>query len=182
MQRGIVFIALLLSVSLFAMASAQETTGTPVEGNPVAQPLTVYSAQGDEAAQITVTEVVDPFTDWLSHGKPQQDERYVLLTAKIEVTGKRPFEFEPYSFYLLDSLGRLYSLSSGYIPRSDQSKLINPDLERGNLLPGESVSGAVSYRVPADAKLTHVVFMSYADAQFLYFLADLSEKTAAESG
>lgn len=174
MQRGVMLIAVLLVAGLVGTSvSAEERADKAVGANPIGKPVTIYSASGEQAAQITVKEVVDPFEDWSEYADPQRGERYVLLTVEIRVTGERPFEFEEFSFYLLDSIGHLYSL--GYLLRSDQSMVDNPDLEGSNLLPGETASGALGYRLPEVAELTNVVFTGYADVQYLYLLADLSK-------
>ena len=149
-----------------------------VGSNKVGKPVTIYNADGQEAAEITVTEVIDPFEDWSDYGEPQQDERYVIATIKIEVTGKRPFEFVVYNFFVLDSFGHLFSL--GYVSRSDSSTVEKPDLEDGNLLPGEEVTGAIAFRVPVDAELTQVVYTGYNEVQQLYLLADLTVIKDAE--
>lgn len=160
------------ALGIESSSSAQEDKTTPIGTNPVGKPAIIYSSEGDEAAKITILEIVDPFEDYADYGEPQQGERYVLLSTKIENTGKRPYEFEPYNFSVLDSLGRLYTL--GYVTRSDESTVENPDLEAASMLPKEEVRGALSYRVPEDAELVQSVYTFYGDVQQLYLLAELT--------
>jgi len=148
-----------------------------VGANPIGKPITVYNADREEAAEITLVEIEDPFEDYEEYGEPQRDERFILVTVKVEVTGERPFEFQPYNLSLLDSLGHLQS--RGFISRTDKSTVANPDLEEGNLLPGEEVIGALPFNVAADAELTQLVYSGYNDVQVLYLVADLTAEPEA---
>lgn len=169
------FALLVLSSGMSGVAA--QPVPTPVGMNPVGQPLPIYNAEGVESAQITVTEVIDPFEDWAEYYDPQVTERYVVVTLQIENTGERPFEFQPYDFTLLDSVGRLHT--GGFPFRSPAAVAAVPDLAEASMLPGETVTGALNFTVPADALLAQVVFMFYAEGQHLYLLADLTGGASA---
>lgn len=158
---------------------AQDNDDSPLGMNSIGDPVTIYNAEGDEAAKVTVLEIVDPFEDFSEYGEPGRGERYLLISITIENSGKRPYEFEPYDFGVLDSLGRLYTIR--YVPRSDESTVENPDLEGASMLPGEEVRGALSYSVPEDAKLVQSVYTFYDDVQQLYLLADLNAEEGSSA-
>lgn len=162
-----------------ATAVAQESDARSIAANPVGEPVTVYNAQADEAAQFTVTEVVDDFEDYAEFYEPQRNERYVFVAVEIENTGERSYEFLPYDLFLLDSVGELHS--QGFVQRSDSSMVDIPELAEADMLPGESVSGGMVFVVPNDAELVQVVFLPYNDVRQLYLLADLTQDVSAET-
>lgn len=181
MRRLTVSIAVLLLFGSLGIVTAQPAPPQPVGMNPIGQPMTIYNFQGVEIAQVTVTEVVDPFLDWADYFGPNVDERYVVLTVQIQNSGERPFEFSTFDFQLLDSLGRLHY--GGWFERSPAAVVAVPDLEDMAMLPGEAVTGALSFNVPADAQLTQLVYMFYGDeGQQLYLVADLSGAAQATPG
>lgn len=175
------FLALVVSAGTPAALAAQGTPPATDGGAAVSQPVTIYNGQGVEAAQIAVTEVTDPFEDWAEFLAPQVGERYVVVTVQITNTGERPFQFEPFDFYLRDSVGRLYT---GGIPfRSPQSVAQIPDLAGASMLPGETITGALTYTIPADAVVAQVIYMGtlteplLTSYQHLFILADLRPGT-----
>lgn len=95
------------------------------------------------------------------------------MVLKIENTGGWSFEPSAYGSSLVDTIGALST--PGFVSRRDKSTVNTPDLEDGNTLPGETVTGAVSYRVPQDAELTQAVYSGDNDGfRFCSLLADLS--------
>lgn len=179
MRRATLLVLILSLLSTVGMAAAQQTPTTPVGANPVGDPATVYASDGTEAAQVTVTDVTDPFEDWAEYYDPQVGERYIVVKIEIENTGERPFAFEPYEFQLLDSVGRLYS---GFYSFRDAASVVEtPDLEAASMLPGESIVGALNFTVPEDAGISQIVYMFYQDVQHLYLIADLTETATPAS-
>ena len=147
--------------------------------NPIGEPVPIYNVDGDEVAEVTVEEVIDPFEDYEEFGEPAEDERFVLAEITVENSGDRPFEFNLYNFYVVDSLGR--ATSSAFVSRTEESIEEYPDLESTNMNQGESVTGAILYRVAADAELTQLYYSFYGDIQMFYALADLSGGTGGSS-
>ncbi len=148
-------------------------TPSPLGQNPVGSPVTIYDELGNEKAQITVTEFVDPFMDWSDYGAPQRGERFVLATIQIEATGTRPLEVSSYDFQLLDDQGIVYSY--GYVSRSDASMVSHPDLEDADMLPGEIITGSIAMNIPEVVKLSQVIYSGYGDNNdFLYLLANVA--------
>lgn len=172
MRRALLVIAVLLAITGLAgngrVAAQEGGFGT----NPIGEPVPIYNVDGDEVAQVTVDAVIDPFEDYEEFGEPAEGERFVLAAITVENTGERPYEFSHYDFYLIDSLGR--AGSANFVSRSEDSIDEYPDLESTNMNGGETVSGAVLYRVAEDAELTQLYYSFYGDIPQLYTLADLS--------
>lgn len=180
MRRFVVFLIAIVMAGSISAASAQGVPAQPVGTTPVGEPVVIYNSLGEESAQITVMDVIDPFEDWAEYYDPQVGERYVVVSVQVENTGERPFEFGTFDFSVLDSVGRLHNY--GFFVRSDASTVQLPDLEDASMLPGETVMGALNYTVPTDAELVQVVYLYYADQQHLYLLADLRGNAAATPG
>jgi len=155
----VVLYALLMLVWSAVPALSQPATPTALGETPVGSPVTIYDTEGNVAAAITVVDVVDPFEQWSEYLGPQVGERYVSVTLQIDNTGTRPFDFDPMSFTVLDSLGRMYM--GGMPVRSPQAIAEVPDLESASMLPGESITGAIVFTVPSDASLVQVVYLFY---------------------
>ncbi|MER3439287.1 MAG: hypothetical protein C4346_17815, partial [Chloroflexota bacterium] len=105
----------------------------PAQGTPVR----VRGNDGSDVAGVTVDTVTDPFTDYDPGSPPQRGNHYVLATLTITNTGVRPLEVNPSAYYLADADGFLMRSTSVY---RDTSQL--PDLQYGELAPGDSVTGA----------------------------------------
>ncbi len=166
-----------LLFSSVGMVVAQGPSSSPVGANPVGEPAVIYASDGTEAAQVTVTDAIDPFEEWEEYYDPQVGERYVVVALEIENTGDRPFAFEPYEFQLLDSVGRL---GAGYFSYRNAASIVAiPDLEAASMLPGETVVGALNFTVPVDTELSQLVYMFYGEVQHLYLIADLSTGSVA---
>lgn len=174
MRRGLMLIFLTLLGSL-QLVAAQEAPIQSPGSVPIGEGVTIYNSAGEEAAHVTILEVTDPFEEWGEFYAPQVDERYVVATVQIDNTGERPFEFSETDFQVLDSIGRLH-WGFPYF-RSEIAVAEMPDLEGTSMLPGETVTGALSFVIPNEAQLTQIVFMFYEEQQHLYLLADLAGET-----
>jgi len=178
MRRGVSAVVTIMALALVgfgglggrAQAFAQDDDA--FGSNQIGDTVTVFNAEGDPIAEVTVTEVIDPFEDYEEFSAPLEDERFVLALIEIENTGERPFEFSHYDFYVLDSLGR--AASANFSSRTEDSIEEYPDLVSTDMNAGETVSGAIVYRVAADAELVQLYYSFYSDVSHLYLLADLS--------
>lgn len=179
MRRGVLALVTIMVLALVgfgglgARAQALAQDGAAFGSNQIGDTVTVVNAEGDPIAEVSVTEVIDPFEDYDEFSAPLEDERFVLAVIEIENTGERPFEFSHYDFYILDSLGR--ASSSNFSSRTEDSIEEYPDLVSTDMNAGESVSGAILYRVAADAELVQLYYSFYSDVSHLYLLADLSD-------
>ena len=127
MRRAMRVIAVMLAITGLAGNGLVEAQEGGFGTNPIGEPVSIFNVDGDEVAQVTVEEVIDPFEDWEEFGEPAEGERFVLAAITVENTGERPYEFSQYDFYLLDSLGR--AGSANFVSRSEDSIDEYPDLE-----------------------------------------------------
>lgn len=179
MRRGMLALIAILAV-LGWTGRGVIAQGDGVGANQVGQPVTIYNAAGDEVAEITVTEVIDPFEDYEEFSPPTEGQRYLLVAVTVENTGDAPFDMESYYLYLLDSLGR--ATSPTFALRTQDSMDEYPDLVTGPIDSGDEISGAIIFAVPTDTDLVQIVYWAYTDVQQLYLLADISGGGSQESG
>jgi hypothetical protein len=140
----------------------------PAQGTPVH----VRGNDGSDVADVTVDKVTDPFTDYDASSPLRRGNHYVLVTLTITNTGVRPLEVSPGAFYLVDTDGFLMRSTSVY---RDTSLL--PDLQNGELAPGDSVSGAVGFEVLNGVTLTGVIYAPQSNRMLT--IADLTVAPSA---
>jgi hypothetical protein len=150
---------------------AQEGDGPPAVGSPVS----IIGLEGAEVAQITVTEVENPFEDIDPSAAPNRSYRYVLVHLVVENTGSRPFLAATNSVSLQDADGFLYLQT--FLPRSEEQIAADPDFPNEEIAPGDTASGVIAFEVLESADLVRVVYQPAFDR--LIFLADLTQEGAA---
>src|SRR5688572_5935934 len=93
MRRVMLVLAVMMAILGLAgngrVAAQEGGFGT----NPIGEPVPIYNVDGDEVAQVTVDEVIDPFEDFEEFSEPAEGERFVLAAITVENTGERPYEF-----------------------------------------------------------------------------------------
>ena len=136
--------------------------------------VTIPDSEGGSGA-VTVSEVVDPFEDVDPGQVPPEGTRFVLATLVYENPGTGRFFIEPYGLLLRDANGNLWSATS--VSRPDESAIV-PDIENAQLAPGDRLSGAVIFAVPADVDLAGL-YLSPVSGQ-LRQLAQLGDGAAGE--
>lgn len=122
-------------------------------GGPAAGTAVTYTDAKGSTASI-VTTIADPFTGFDPNYPPADGKRYVLLTTVFENTGALPFVANPYHVAIRDADGNLYQ--SANVPRSPDA--LPPLLESQTLSPGDRISGAIGFVVPAAATLAQVQY------------------------
>ena len=119
----------------------------------VGEDIPLVDENGVTRGTVTLREVTDPFTD----AEPSQAPdgmRYVGLIVAFTAADDQTLSADPWSIWLHDSEGWLYS--PAYVPRpADQ---VQPDLQSQDLAPGNRISGFVGYTIPADATLDEIVY------------------------
>jgi hypothetical protein len=143
----------------------------PVLGESVA----IVDSEGGNGS-VTVTEVVDPFEDVDPSQTPPEDGRFVMVTLVYENTSDGRFFVEPYGLLLRDANGNLWSATS--VTRPEESELV-PDITNAQLAPGDRLSGAVVFVVPAGTDLAGI-YTSPVSGQLLQ-LADLESGSDDEA-
>jgi hypothetical protein len=149
---------------------------TGAEPPALGEAVSIVDSEGGTGS-VTVTEVVDPFEDVdPSQGAPE-DGRFVMATLVYENTSDGRFFVEPYGLLLRDASGNLWTATS--VTRLEESELV-PDITSAQLAPGDRLSGAVVFVVPADTGLAGL-YTSPVSGQLLQ-LADLESGAADETG
>jgi hypothetical protein len=171
--------ALTLITFLVALGSASVVTGQ--DGPPaVGTPVTYVDADGIIRGDVTVRELVDPFTEHEPTAPPAEGTRYAMLIATFQAAIDQPFEAQPWQVLLQDTDGYLYSSQyvarppcrSGAEPPCESGDSSIPDLQGQTMAPDNRVSGVITYVLPAGSTLDRVVYQPTFD-RFIE-LADLS--------
>jgi len=172
----ILFLTIGLGPAWSSVAVAQEATPSsggvrpPGSGGPeVGTAVTYVNAEGVEQGIVTVTEVIDPFTDFGEGYEPAEGARYVVLYVSFEATGKKSFEADPYDLLLRDTAGFLWSTAS--VNRGSEPDV--PDAQSQTLASGNRISGAVGFLIPEDAPLSEIFYQP--ESGHLILLADLDD-------
>jgi len=148
---------------------------TGEEPPALGESVSIVDSEGGSGS-VTVSEVVDPFEDVDPSQTPPEGGRFVMVTLVYENTSDGRFLVEPYGLLLRDENGDLWSATS--VTRLEETELV-PDITSAQLAPGDRLSGAVVFVVPADTGLAGI-YTSPVGGQLLQ-LADL-ESGSDEAG
>ena len=148
----------ILAVCLAALpVAAQDPSATPARppdpGTPVAVPY--IDSAGVDHGTVTVRSIEDPFAGFDPGAPPAEGQRYVLLTVVFEAAMDQSFWADPNAVVLQDTSGFLRGPVG--VPRAQPVTV--PDFQSQTLGPGDRVSGAIGYIVPADASLSSVLYV-----------------------
>jgi hypothetical protein len=138
--------------------------------------VSIVDSEGGSGS-VTVSEVVDPFTDIDPSQTPPEGARFVMLSLVYENTSDGRFFVEPYGLLLRDEDGNLWNSTS--VTRLEETELI-PDITSAQLAPGDRLSGAVVFVVPEGIGLAGI-YTSPVSGQLVQ-LADLESGSADEAG
>jgi hypothetical protein len=168
MHRLLMVLALLGAFVVGSVGSvvAQDATpegpaagpGGEAGGDPaVGEPAIYVNEQGDEAAQVTVDEIIDPFEDYdQEFTEPERGTRFVAVRITVEATGEDAVEVSTFDFLLQDSQGFL--ASSPFLSRTEEQEEADPELEDANLAPGDSVSGLLFFMIFEENGIDHILW------------------------
>jgi hypothetical protein len=138
--------------------------------------VSIVDSEGGSGS-VTVSEVVDPFTDIDPGQTSPEGARFVMLSLVYENTSDGRFFVEPYGLLLRDEDGNLWNSTS--VTRLEETELI-PDITSAQLAPGDRLSGAVVFVVPEGIGLAGI-YTSPVSGQLVQ-LADLESGSADEAG
>jgi len=147
-----------------ATPEASQSGGSPTTGDPV----TVVNEQGEDVAQITVEEVIDPFDEHEEGYEPERGTRYVAVRFTIEATGEDPVPVSASDFSLQDSQG--FWLGTTTVTRTAEQESDDPALEDTELAPGDSASGLLTFVVFEENTVDQIIWQPSGDR--LITLAD----------
>ena len=118
----------------------------------------LFTGDGDEAGTIVADEVFEDFEDVEEESEPRRGSAIYGLAVTVENTGEEPLPVGPESFIAVDELGTVYA-SADTIERTAGSIDEFPDLESGEVDPGDEVSGFVTFVVNADFAVDYVAYI-----------------------
>jgi len=147
---GALALSIALSAAVVHLAAAQGGVG-------VAVPF--VDADGINHGTITIKEIDDPFTAFEPSQPPDAGSRYVEMIVVFESADDQSFEVQPYFVVVRSTDGHLYS--STYVGRPSDAKY--PELQGQTMGPGNKISGALDFILPADAKIADVWFTPTSD-------------------
>ena len=127
------FIACTLPISGFPLDSANQVAAQDQAAVPVTD------EEGADVGSITVTEVIDPFTDFDPAYPPEAGGRYVAVRVAFDADAGNRFEISPYTIVLQDDAGFIWNQAS--MPLVDDALI--PELSSQTLAPGSRVTGLV---------------------------------------
>jgi len=165
------FFAYTLLFSGFPMGAA---SGAAAQDEGVAVPVT--DEEGAAVGSITVTEVIDPFTDFDPVYPPEEGGRYVAVNVAFDADAGNRFDISPYTIVLQDDAGFLWNQASVALP---EDALI-PELSSQTLGPGSRVTGVVGFVVPEGRTPARVLYQP--DSSRLIPLLNLTEGAAPAPG
>jgi hypothetical protein len=108
----------------------------------------------DGASARVTASVADPYTGFEPDRPPAPDQRYVVVTLRMENTGDRRYGEDYYDVTLVDVAGHVHGYAP--VPRPDDDPV--PDLGSVTLAPGDRISGAIGFVVPSGARLARVLY------------------------
>ncbi|HET8522063.1 MAG TPA: DUF4352 domain-containing protein, partial [Thermomicrobiales bacterium] len=140
-----------------AAPSSAQASGATSADPAVGTAVSYVGNDGNEIAQITAEQVIDPFKDYdSSFGGPDRGNRYVAIQVTVTATGDKALEVSSFDFALQDEQG--FIAGSPYVSRTDEQEKADPEFEDTNLAPGDSVSGLLFFEVFGDAQLAHLFY------------------------
>jgi len=143
------FIACTLLFSGFPVGAA-----FPVAAQDEGAAVPVTDEEGAATGSITVTEVIDPFTDFDPAYPPEEGGRYIAVNVAFDADAGNRFEITPYAIVLQDDAGFLWNQASMVLA---EDALI-PELSSQTLGPGSRVTGVVGFVVPEGRTPAQVLY------------------------
>lgn len=96
-----------------------------------------------EGANITVTKVEKSAGERFN--EPKAGQEFVAVTVNIKNTSNRNISYNPYDYKLQDSNGNIVTQAFGSVDRDTR-------LSSGELAPGGTKTGSITFEVPIDDK------------------------------
>ncbi|MBW3633622.1 MAG: DUF4352 domain-containing protein [Chloroflexi bacterium] len=131
---------LVAGLPMFAVSPVVAQEGG--SGNGTAVPVT--DEEGVAVGTITVTNVVDPFTEFDPAYPPEEGGRYVAVNVAFEADAGNRFDISPYTIVLQDDAGFLWNQASMVLAED----ALVPELSSQTLGPGSRITGVVGFVVP----------------------------------
>jgi hypothetical protein len=127
--------------SRVALATHQEVGDT----------VSVTDSEGNDIAQVTVENIVDPFDDM--EQSPKRGLRFISVELTIENTGKDTLTVTPGNIGVVDDKGVIYVGVD-----VDRTDTVDP-LAATDLKAGKSVSGGLAVGFPKDGEIAQIIWL-----------------------
>lgn len=180
MAIGLVFGATAVTVSRDAnVLVAQNDVATPVAGNATPSPrdgatvgdtVVFVSEEGDDLANITVDEVINPYVDFAEFFTPQEGLTFIAIGITIENLDADDDAFQFLTFYtgIQTGDGLYYPPTTVFLDEEEANTY--PQLGNDPVAAGGSASGYLFFAIPDDKD---AVRLFYSPSGHLLLLADL---------
>ncbi|MEJ7763482.1 MAG: DUF4352 domain-containing protein [Thermomicrobiales bacterium] len=144
------------------------TGGDPVIGDTVL----FVNDDGDDAANITVEEVIVPFEDFGEFFTPEEDATYLAVALTIENVDADDdaFEFSSFNVGIQTADGFYYSATFVSLDEDEQNTY--PELENDDIAVGDTASGYLFFAIPEDKEPARLFF---SPSGRLLLLADIRD-------
>ena len=129
------------------------------------------SGSGAPVADVSVVGVLDPLEDFDPNSAPQRGFRFVGVAVSITNTGTRPLQTDPSRFSLYDREGFFYYSYGAY--RTPEGEAAFPSLQYGEVAPGATVQGIVTFELINGAVPAEIAFTPNSNRKFR--LAEFAE-------
>jgi hypothetical protein len=126
----------------------------PVAAQDEGATVPVTDEEGTDVGSVTVTEVIDPFTDFDPAYPPQEGGRYVAVNVAFDADAGNRFDISPSEIVLQDDAGFLWNQAS--IELAEDALI--PELSSQTLGPGSRVTGVVGFIVPEGREPARVLY------------------------
>ena len=125
----------------------------PAEG----EATTLYDERGDEVGTVALDEVLPALEDESDSFDAGRGETVLGAVVTVENTGDSPITADPYSMYVVDEFGYLYSSTSFFRDEEETADL--PDLPTEEIEAGESASGLVAFTLPTEVQVSYILYV-----------------------
>jgi hypothetical protein len=138
------------------------------QGEGVTVPVT--DEDGAAVGSITVTEVIDPFTEFDPAYPPEEGGRYVAVNVAFDADAGNRFDIAPSEIVLQDDAGFIWNQASMELAED----ALNPQLSSQSLGPGSRVTGVIGFAVPEGRTPARVLYQP--ESSRIIPLLNLSEE------
>ena len=178
MRRLRTLVALLLAAAFVShLTPLFAPVAVAAQASPqVGDAVPVTDDQGTVIGSITVTDVIDPFTDVNPDYPAEAGSRYVVATVAFDADAGTRFDITPWTIVLQDDAGFLWNQASLVLP----DDALIPPLPSQTLAPGSRVTGLVGFVVPEDRSPARIFYQPQSSR--VVPLAELSESPAPQLG
>src|SRR5215217_292228 len=122
------------------------------QGEGVTVPVT--DEVGAAVGSITVTDVIDPFTEFDPAYPPEEGGRYVAVNVAFDADAGNRFDIAPSEIVLQDDAGFIWNQASMELAED----ALNPQLSSQSLGPGSRVTGVIGFAVPEGRTPARVLY------------------------